>query len=970
MILLWDIGVATLCLTSSAYLYLLRHQRNNSLVSAGPPSAGYILTNQVVHARLLPVESKHAFTYQTMSLLLSVSTLEKNALNCGWRGVIFGYPGIWGRMTGLRPRNYLSDYPELTTIRQRLIKLLRPSDIKLGEVWMMTMPSFMGFEGINPLTVYFCYEEGRTTVWGIVLEVHNTFGERHAYVLQIGKGEDSDDNKSKGYDHQWTFARQFHVSPFNDRSGHYVCSVIMPSHPPPSIALPSPSHVITPRPVIRLHLLTASPSPQIKLVALLRPTISEPLTALNLLATLVLPPRGSRSPSSAHLLSAIPEPAPGPWSALPLGAALLLTSLRIIYQAALLHYQRGLAVFARPEPVAGPGREWVEKALGGVWNDIQPSNTDESTLGGSICWQSESPTERWGRKRFEEKMRATANKMGIKLHIASTNPLVPVVLLGSQESGRELILCYRSPRVWSTILVAPTASHALELGFRTERWFSVSDDSLFEELWDNCSSPNESGRILRIVGSIRARLAYLPTSARTITDLPQPPYRPHPLDSPPSFSLLAHVCLLYITFHTERLVFRTTGARFVKGDAPWRVWERMGRRPRFSFPRFLLTFVVLKEMPYGSKTEKMFFVLAILLWMTGVTTAWTIPNIDLPTYTYQCMPMELNWYDGSPPYSVWFRRGLGDGAETAAGLGAWHNLTGTNYLVPCIAPAGSRLELVLQDSTGWISTSRGNFVVLPSTDSSCLNRTSDAAGLSQSQSTLSTVLQKFQQSVISAISVSATASLITTVVIITNTPSSTSSVASSTAIPTEWPNSGSASRILGPVLGSLLAVLLCIAIGICFIRRRRQRKPEAHIPLNSTSAFDLLDGEESNLISRSGSVTREISSMPSVIQQTNTETNVNAVAVPRARLRLHDEAATGWPSTVKNRESAVPPLPGAAEQALPTPTIPEQDQRTLEQRAEQLSAPELERLAALVARRLERVRGAPPQYQATEGIGV
>ncbi|KEP50830.1 hypothetical protein V565_072560 [Rhizoctonia solani 123E] len=67
------------------------------------------------------------------------------------------------------------------------------------------------------------------------------------------------------------------------------------------------------------------------------------------------------------------------------------------------------------------------------------------------------------------------------------------------------------------------------------------------------------------------------------------------------------------------------------------------------------------------------------------------------------------------------------------------------------------------------------------------------------------------------------------------------------------------------------------------------------------------------------------------------------------------------------RESAVPPLPAAAEQALPTQ---EQDHRTLEQRAEQLSPPELERLAALVARRLERVRGAPPQYQATEGIGV
>ncbi|CAE6456342.1 unnamed protein product [Rhizoctonia solani] len=580
MTLLWDLGVASLCLTSSAYLYLLRHQRNNSLVSTESPSAGYILTNQVVHARLLPAKSKHAFSYQTMSLLLSVSALEKKALNCGWRGVIFGYPGIWGRMTGLRPQTYLEDsgVTILATIRQKLVELLRPSNINLGEVWMMTMPSFMGFEGINPLTVYFCYEEGKTAVWGIVLEVHNTFGERHAYVLQVGKDEDGKD-KSKGYDHQWTFARQFHVSPFNDRSGHYVCSVIMPSHPPPSVAVPSSGPTTAPRPVIRLHLLTAPPTPQIKLVALLRPTISEPLTALNLLANIILPPRSSQRSSSSHLLTAIPEPSPAPWSTLPLGATLLLTSLRIVYQAALLHYQRGLAVFARPEPVAGPGREWVEKALGGVWNDIQPSN--EEVAGGSIGWQSESPTERWARVRFEERMNTAANKLGINLRIASTNPFIPVALLGSQEiDARELVLCYRSPRTWSAILAAPTAAHVLKFGSRTEHWFSVSDDSLFEALWDSCLSPSESGQILRIVGFIRSRLAFLPNSTKTITDLPPPPYHSHPLDSPPSLSLLAHACFLYISFHAERFIFDITGARFVKGDAPWKVWERMGRRAR------------------------------------------------------------------------------------------------------------------------------------------------------------------------------------------------------------------------------------------------------------------------------------------------------------------------------------------------------------------------------------------------------
>ncbi|CAE6438055.1 unnamed protein product [Rhizoctonia solani] len=876
---LWDIGISSLCLTSSAYLYLLRHQQNSSLVSTGPLSAGYILTNQVVHARLLPTESRHAFSYQTMSLLLSLSALENKVLDCGWRGVIFGYPGIWGRMTGLRPQTYLKDqiFPgaSSTTIREKLVELLRPTDIKLGEVWMMTMPSFMGFEGINPLTVYFCYEQGKASIWGIVLEVHNTFGERHAYVLQVGKGEDGDGKKSKGYDHQWTFARQFHVSPFNDRSGHYVCSVILPSHSPSMIDA-SLKSTTRPRPVIRLHLLTAPPSPEIKLVALLRPTISEPLTAMNLLTTLALPPRHSR-PSSAHLLSSIPDPSPGPWSALPLGVALLLTSLRIVYQAALLHYQQGLAVFARPEPAAGPGREWVERALGGVWNDIQPSDGDRVMIGGSIGWQSESPTERWARERFEARMNSTAAKLGIKLRIASTNPLIPVTLFGSQEShARELTLCYRSPRAWTSILIAPTAAHALEVGSRAEHWFGVSDETLFKELWDGGLSLEGQGRITKMVGLMRTQLSYLPSTTKTSLTLPQPPCSSHPLDSPPSFSLLAH-----------------------------------------------------------------------------------------------CMPMELNWYDGSPPYSVWFRSSTSPGATPVPGLGAWFNLTGGNFVVPCVAPAGSRLQLMLQDSTGWISMSRGDFVVLPSSDSSCLKETSNLTGLSESQGALSTSLQEFRASVINAITASATASTpsITTTSVNVSTVNPTSEATASVS-----PISGSRTlgRILGPILASLFAVLLCLIIGICLIRRR-QRKPQMHIPLTSTSTFNLLDGEEPGPV-HPDATDREIHQYRAALSGmhlTSMATNLNAATVvPRNRLRLHDGTATDWPSTVKNRESAVPPTPEATEQVPPTPTAQVQDQRSLEQRAEQLSAPELERLAALVARRLERVRGAPPQYQATEGIGM
>jgi len=56
------------------------------------------------------------------------------------------------------------------------------------------MPAFLGTEGINPLSVWLCYEkdeEGKERkLWTVLLEVHNTFGERHVYVLEAGKGEE------------------------------------------------------------------------------------------------------------------------------------------------------------------------------------------------------------------------------------------------------------------------------------------------------------------------------------------------------------------------------------------------------------------------------------------------------------------------------------------------------------------------------------------------------------------------------------------------------------------------------------------------------------------------------------------------------------------------------------------------------------------------------------------------------------
>ena len=176
-----------------------------------PHAQAYILENVVTHARLLPAPSAHAFSYPTLALFVALDALEAGELELA-RGWLFGYRGGAGaggkawRVTGLRAGAYLfrdgdrdrggrgelkgrkdirkGEQPR--GIKAKLRELLRQyghghghDGERLGGVWMLTMPSYMGYEGINPLTVYYCYvpaaegEEGgeRERLGWVVLEV-------------------------------------------------------------------------------------------------------------------------------------------------------------------------------------------------------------------------------------------------------------------------------------------------------------------------------------------------------------------------------------------------------------------------------------------------------------------------------------------------------------------------------------------------------------------------------------------------------------------------------------------------------------------------------------------------------------------------------------------------------------------------------------------------------------------------------
>ena len=80
-----------------------------------------------------------------------------------------------------------------------------------GSIRLLTMPRILGYV-FNPLSVYFCHRRDGTLA-AVLYEVHNTFGQRHAYVVPIAP--------STSESHHHACAKRLYVSPFLDMNLTY-----------------------------------------------------------------------------------------------------------------------------------------------------------------------------------------------------------------------------------------------------------------------------------------------------------------------------------------------------------------------------------------------------------------------------------------------------------------------------------------------------------------------------------------------------------------------------------------------------------------------------------------------------------------------------------------------------------------------------------------------------------------------------
>jgi uncharacterized protein len=150
---------------------------------------------QVRHVRQRP--AKNAFAYPTYFLMLPMRSLAENTQLARNR---FAPISFYDRDHGdgrAEAINWLDE-------------LLRSEDIHdaTGQVWLHSYPRVFGFT-FKPVSFWYCHRAD-SSLRAVVVEVNNTFGERHVYLLDKAR-----------FGHEQTASKVFHVSPFCDVQGHY-----------------------------------------------------------------------------------------------------------------------------------------------------------------------------------------------------------------------------------------------------------------------------------------------------------------------------------------------------------------------------------------------------------------------------------------------------------------------------------------------------------------------------------------------------------------------------------------------------------------------------------------------------------------------------------------------------------------------------------------------------------------------------
>lgn len=158
-----------------------------------------LYTGRTVHERKAP---RHRFSYRIALMLIDLDRLDE----AGRQSRLFSVEGFnlfSFRETDHGPRDgsSLSDWAHARFAEAGI-------ETAGARITLLCSPRVLGFV-FNPISIYFAQIGER--LLGVIYQVHNTFGDGHAYVVPAGTGPRQLQSADK----------VFHVSPFFDVAGRY-----------------------------------------------------------------------------------------------------------------------------------------------------------------------------------------------------------------------------------------------------------------------------------------------------------------------------------------------------------------------------------------------------------------------------------------------------------------------------------------------------------------------------------------------------------------------------------------------------------------------------------------------------------------------------------------------------------------------------------------------------------------------------
>jgi uncharacterized protein len=168
-----------------------------------------LYVGSVMHRRIRP--RAHHFRYAAFWLFIDLDELHR--LSAALRLFSYNRPNLFSL--------YDTDHGDGTStpLRLQVERQLHSAGLDLDgcRIRLLCMPRTFG-HCFNPLSIYFCHR-GDGSLAALIYQVHNTFGERHSYVIPVtGRARTVHQRCQKA----------FHVSPFMDMALNYAFRVTDP----------------------------------------------------------------------------------------------------------------------------------------------------------------------------------------------------------------------------------------------------------------------------------------------------------------------------------------------------------------------------------------------------------------------------------------------------------------------------------------------------------------------------------------------------------------------------------------------------------------------------------------------------------------------------------------------------------------------------------------------------------------------